>query len=87
MLGITTSKKVCALNGSCMKLSHFYPLLAFLLPTLLIGYGLVIPRSCIAGVNDKTVGFASALLGASVAYWQGVRVALRGSRARNDAAS
>ncbi len=82
MLG-TQRTKQCAPDGSCMRLSHFYPLIGFLVPTVLIGYGLVIPRSCIAGMNDKTVGFAMALLGACIAYWQGVRLALRSARANN----
>ncbi len=37
-----------------MKLRHWTPLLGFVLPTLIIGYGFVIPRSCIAGVNQLT---------------------------------
>jgi hypothetical protein len=53
------------------------PSLAFLIPTALIGYGVVIPRSPIAGVNRLTIGFGSALLGAVIAYWQGIRMALR----------
>lgn len=40
-----------------MKLNYFYPLVGFVLPTLAIGYGLVIPRSCIAGLNDLTIWF------------------------------
>ena len=73
----TRAIPVCALDGRCISLRHFYPLLAFLIPTTLIGYGLVIPRSPIAGLNQYTVGFGSALLGAAIAYWQGIRVALR----------
>jgi len=73
----TKSIPVCALNGRCIVLRHFYPLLAFLIPTTLIGYGVVIPRSPIAGLNQYTIGFGSALLGAAVAYWQGIRIALR----------
>ena len=68
---------VCALDGHCIRLKHFYPLLAFLIPTVLIGYGVVISRSPIAGLNGLTIGFGSALLGAAVAYWQGIRIALR----------
>jgi hypothetical protein len=60
-----------------MRFKHFYPLLAFLIPTTLIGYGVVIPRTCIAGVNQLSVGFASTLLGTVIAYWQGIRIALR----------
>lgn len=73
----TQAIAVCALEGRCMRFKHFYPLLAFLVPTALIGYGVVIPRSPIAGWNGLTIGFGSALLGAAIAYWQGIRIALR----------
>ncbi len=73
----TKSIAVCVLNGRCLSLRHFYPLLAFLIPTMLIGYGVVIPLSPIAGLNQYRVGFGSALLGAVIAYWQGIRIALR----------
>jgi hypothetical protein len=76
-MGKTQATRVCVLDGWCMRFKHFYPLLAFLIPTALIGYGVVIPRSPIAGVNGLTVGFGSALLGAAIAYWQGIRMALR----------
>jgi hypothetical protein len=39
-----------------------------------IGFGIVILRSCIAGVNDRTIGFATMVLGASATYF-GVRAA------------
>ena len=71
-----------------MKLRHWTPLLGFVLPTLIIGYGFVIPRSCIAGFNDLTVGFSSTIVGACVTYWLGVRTVL-GDRRRgsSDASS
>jgi hypothetical protein len=50
-----------------VKLSHFYPLLGFVIPTLVIAYGFVIPKSCIAGWNAQSLGFASTLLGACLA--------------------
>jgi hypothetical protein len=59
-----------------MKARYFTPLLGFLFPSLLIAFGVVIPGSCIAGVNNLTVGFASSLLGASAAYWLGIRAVL-----------
>ncbi len=34
-----------------MKPRYFLPLLGFIVPTILIGFGIVIPRSCIAGVS------------------------------------
>ena len=39
-----------------MTLSRFFPLAGFVVPTLLIGYGVVIPRSCIAGWNELKQG-------------------------------
>jgi hypothetical protein len=64
-----------------MKPRYFAPLAGFIVPSLVIGFGLVIPGSCIAGVNNLTVGFASSLLGACGAYWLGIRAVLldRGS--------
>jgi hypothetical protein len=55
---------------------HFLPLVGFVAPTLLIGYGLVIPNSCIAGWNELSMGFGSTVLGACLAYWMGLRSAL-----------
>jgi hypothetical protein len=60
-----------------MKLSYFYPLLGFVVLTVAIGFGLVIPRSCIAGINDLTIGFAMTIAGACLSYWIGLRTALR----------
>jgi hypothetical protein len=42
-------------------------------PDAVIGYGIVIPRSCIAGTNDLTVGFATTVIGACATYYFGVR--------------
>jgi hypothetical protein len=60
-----------------MKLSYLYPLFGFMVPTVVVGYGLVIPRSCIAGINDLTIGFTITLVSACVTYWLGLRNALR----------
>ena len=60
-----------------MRLRLLLPLAGFVIPTVVIGYGFVIPRSCIAGVNELTVGFAATILGACVTYAVGVRAALR----------
>lgn len=60
-----------------MKPSYFYPLLGFVIPTVAIGFGIVIPKSCIAGINDLTIGFATTVAAACVAYWVGIRGALR----------
>ncbi len=65
-----------------LRLKHFYPLLGYLLPTVLVTYGVAIPRSCLAGVNAQSVGFAVAMVAGGIAYWQGVRLALRGGVGR-----
>ncbi len=64
-----------------MKMRYFAPLIGFVVPTIVIGFGLIIPRSCIAGFNHLTVGFSSAIVGACLAYWMGVRTVL-GDRQR-----
>ena len=62
---------------------HYVPLLGFVLPTVAIGYGFVIPRSCIAGWNELTVGFAATVAGACLTYVAGLRLAAR-ERSRRD---
>jgi hypothetical protein len=57
-----------------VKSRHFLPLLGFVLPTLAIGYGIVILRSCIAGINAQSVGFGSTVLG-GLSYLTGIRLA------------
>lgn len=59
-----------------MSLRLLAPLVGFVLPTVLIGYGYVILNSCIAGVNELTLGFAATIVGAVVTYVTGVRMAL-----------
>ena len=63
-----------------MKPRHLLPLVGFVVPTVLIGYGVVIPRSCIAGVNELTIGFATTIAGACATYVVGLRNALRDRR-------
>jgi hypothetical protein len=63
-----------------MKLRYLYPLFGFILPTVVIGYGFVIPRSCIAGINDLTIGFTVTLINACITYWIGLRNVLRDVR-------
>jgi hypothetical protein len=55
----------------------YMPLVMHLAPTLVIGYAIVIPPSCIAGVNAETVGFAATGAGFAAAYAPGVRLARR----------
>ena len=60
-----------------MNLSLTWPLIAFVVPKLAIGFGLVIPRSCIAGVNELTIGFAMTMAGACLTYWLDIGAARR----------
>ena len=62
-----------------MTWRHFLPLIGFALPTAAIGYGVVIPRSCIAGVNELTIGFAITIVAACATYALGLRQAVRGA--------
>jgi recombinational DNA repair protein RecT len=55
----------------------YLPLVLNLIPTLAIGYLIVIPQSCIAGVNALTIGFAMANLGFVLSYVGGIQLAQR----------
>lgn len=58
------------------KVRYYLPLVGFVVPTLIIGYGFVIPCSVIAGVNPLTIGFGTTILGAVLTYIAGIRLAL-----------
>ena len=60
-----------------LRFRHFVPLVGFVVPTAGIGYGVVIPRSCIAGWNELTIGFAVSILSASITYFLGLRAVVR----------
>jgi hypothetical protein len=60
-----------------LRLRHFVPLAGFLVSTAAIGYGVVIPQSCIAGLNELSAGFAATLVGACITYWSGLRAVAR----------
>lgn len=62
---------------ACVRPRHLLPLAGFLVPTVAIGYGVVIPRNGVAGLNELTVGFGTTLIGAAVTYVIGVLAALR----------
>jgi hypothetical protein len=55
------------------SVARYLPLLGHVLPTLGIGYGWVIPRSCIAGWNALSVGFGLSVASTVVAYVLGQR--------------
>ena len=60
-----------------IRMKDVLPLIWYLLPTAIITYGVVIPRSAIAGVNEVTIGIGTTLLGAAVTYVIGIRTAKR----------
>jgi hypothetical protein len=60
------------------RLKHFFPLVGFLVPSIAIGYGFVLPRAGHHGIDELTIGFGSALVGAAVSYTFGIFSALRG---------
>lgn len=60
-----------------MKLRHLAPLVAFVIPTLVIGYGIVIPNSPIAGMNALTIGFGTTVLGACITYLAGIQLVIK----------
>ena len=65
-------------RGRSLRANDLTPLLGFVVPNVVIGFGYVIPRSPIAGVNQLTIGFGITIVAAVVTYIAGVRRALRG---------
>ena len=63
--------------GRSLRANDLTPLLGFVVPNVVIGFGYVIPRSPIAGVNELTIGFGITIVAAVVTYIAGVRRALR----------
>ena len=59
-----------------MRLKYFLPLLGHVVPTTVIGFAVVIPDSCIYGLNALTVGFGGSIVGTCISYWFGVRAAV-----------
>jgi len=55
----------------------YVPLAAHVVPTLVIGFGFVIPCSPIQGVNTYSLGFLGAVLGFIPAYVAGTTIARR----------
>ena len=60
-----------------MRLLYVIPLVSFVVPTVVIGYGVVIPASPIAGVNALTIGFGTTILGACLAYVAGIQIVIK----------
>jgi hypothetical protein len=60
-----------------MKLRYLVPLIVFVVPTVVIGYGFVIPNSPIAGLNELTIGFGTIVLGACLTYLAGMQIVIK----------
>lgn len=60
-----------------MKVWLYAPLVGHVVPTLVTGFGVVIPGSPIEGVNTYTIGFIFAVLGFIPAYVAGIAIARR----------
>jgi hypothetical protein len=60
-----------------MKLRYLVPLIVFVVPTVVIGYGFVIPNSPIAGLNQLTVGFGTTVVGACLTYLAGIQMVIK----------
>jgi ABC-type Fe3+ transport system permease subunit len=57
-------------------LTRYLPLLGHVVPTVVIGYGWVLPRHGIGGWSELSIGFAMSVVGTCLAYVLGQRVAL-----------
>jgi ABC-type Fe3+ transport system permease subunit len=60
-----------------MKARHWVPLISFIVPTVVIGYGFVFPRNGISSNRELTIGFAITLFSACLTYTAGIRTVLR----------
>ncbi len=80
----TTALKEATMNSSGESRARrnlvrlYLPLVLFVVPTVAIGFGVLIPRSCNAGMNELTFGFGSTVFFAALTYVMGIRAALRG---------
>jgi SAM-dependent methyltransferase len=67
---------------SLAQVRLYLPLLGFVIPTLAMGYGVVLPRHGICGLNEITLGFGSTVFGAALTYVAGIRLARQTSCSR-----
>jgi SAM-dependent methyltransferase len=67
---------------SVAQVRLYVPLLGFVIPTLAMGYGVVLPRHGICGMNEITLGFGSTVFGAALTYVTGVRLAQQSTCSR-----
>jgi hypothetical protein len=60
-----------------LRVHLWVPLIVFVVPNVVIGYGFVLPRHGAGGLNELSIGFAATLVAAVATYVTGVRAALR----------
>jgi hypothetical protein len=60
-----------------LRLADLVPLVGFVVPTVAIGYGFVLPKHGFAGLNELSLGFGTSILAACATYVFGLRAALR----------
>jgi hypothetical protein len=76
-VALTNPKSSQVSSGKRLRLADLVPLVGFIVPTVILGYGFVLPRHGLGGFNELSVGFGTSILAASVTYVLGVRNALR----------
>lgn len=64
----------------------YLPLALHVIPTVVVGYGVVLANGPVAGINDHSIGFAGTIIGTVVSYHAGIRLAQRRSEAGRPAA-
>lgn len=57
------------------RLRLWLPLVGFVVPSIVIGYGFVLPRNGYGGINELSIGFATTILGGALSYALGIREA------------
>jgi ABC-type Fe3+ transport system permease subunit len=67
------------------KWKYWWPLVAFMVPTVVIGYGFVIPGSCIDGWTHQNVGFVGTLVGVAATYYLGIKAVVTDLAAKPEA--
>jgi hypothetical protein len=60
-----------------LRLADLVPLVGFVVPTVAIGYGFVLPKHGFGGLNELSLGFGTSILAACGTYVLGLRAALR----------
>lgn len=76
-MALTNPKSSPVSSGKRLRLADLVPLLGFVVPTVILGYGFVLPRHGLGGFNELSLGFGTSIVAACATYVVGVRNALR----------